>query len=272
MQWIGKAVGGLIGLMAGGPVGAAIGVVIGHQFDSGSTPAIGRSSSAGNATGGTATQIGERFFRAAFQVMGHVAKADGRVSEQEIQAARRVMSELRLTPDQVQIAIGCFTQGKSAQFGLGAALDGLYSACGGRSDLMRAFVEIQMRAALMGNDLQPAARGLLQNIASRLGLGLIEFAHIEAVLRMRRGDYGGGHGAGAAVDEESRLAQAYKVLECGPQNTKEELSLAYRRQLSRHHPDKLKANGLPESMIEHAKQRTQQVIEAWELVRERRGI
>jgi hypothetical protein len=25
-------------------------------------------------------------------------------------------------------------------------------------------------------------------------------------------------------------------------------------------------------MIEHAKQRTQQIIEAWELVRERRGI
>ena len=57
-----------------------------------------------------------------------------------------------------------------------------------------------------------------------------------------------------------------------PQNSNEELSLAYRRQLSRHHPDKLKANGLPESMIEHAKQRTQQIIEAWELVRERRGI
>jgi DnaJ like chaperone protein len=82
------------------------------------------------------------------------------------------------------------------------------------------------------------------------------------------------HGPGGAqpVDESSRLAQAYKVLECTPQNSNEELSLAYRRQLSRHHPDKLKANGLPESMIEHAKQRTQQIIEAWELVRERRGI
>ena len=47
---------------------------------------------------------------------------------------------------------------------------------------------------------------------------------------------------------------------------------AYRRQLSRNHPDKLKANGLPESMIEHAKQRTQQIIEAYELIKERRGL
>jgi DnaJ-domain-containing protein 1 len=50
------------------------------------------------------------------------------------------------------------------------------------------------------------------------------------------------------------------------------VSKAYRRQLSRHHPDKLKANGLPESMLEHAKQRTQQIIEAWEVIRATRGI
>ena len=52
----------------------------------------------------------------------------------------------------------------------------------------------------------------------------------------------------------------------------EEVAKAYRRQLQRHHPDKLKAHGLPESMMAHAKQRTQQIIEAWEIVRERRGI
>jgi DnaJ like chaperone protein len=269
MQWIGKAVGGVLGLLAGGPVGAAIGVVLGHQFDANSGPAGVRGPGIGSAAG-AAIQVGERFFRTTFQVMGHVAKADGRVSEQEIQAARAVMSELRLQPAQVQVAIGCFTEGKAAQFALNPTLDELYRSCGGRPDLMRAFVEIQMRAALMGNDLQTAARGVLQNIANRLGLGALEFAHIEAVLRMRRNARG--PGGAPAVDEAAQLAQAYRVLECTPQNSKEELSLAYRRQLSRHHPDKLKANGLPESMIEHAKQRTQQIIEAWELVRERRGI
>ena len=259
-------------MIAGGPIGAIIGVVLGHQFDANSGPSIVRRPGVGSMAGATPTQIGERFFRTTFQVMGHVAKADGRVSEQEIQAARAVMSELRLQPAQVQVAIACFTEGKAPQFALSGALTALYSACGGRPDLMRAFVEIQMRAALMGNDLQPTARTVLQNIATRLRLGAIEFAHIEAVLRMRRGGYAGGRSGAPAMDEELRLAQAYKVLECTAQNTKEELSLAYRRQLSRHHPDKLKANGLPESMIEHAKQRTQQIIEAWDLVRERRGI
>ncbi len=272
MQWIGKTVGGLIGLIAGGPVGAAIGVVIGHQFDANAAPGIARRPGLGSAAGATPTQIGEQFFRTTFQVMGHVAKADGRVSEQEIQAARAVMSQLRLSPEQVQVAIACFTEGKSARFSKDTALAALYRGCGGRPELMRAFIEIQMRAALMGNDLQPQARSVLQNMSSQLGLGAMEFAHIEAVLRMRRSGYAGGPANGAGVNRETQLAEAYRVLECTAQNSNEELSLAYRRQLSRHHPDKLKANGLPESMLEHAKQRTQQIIEAWELVRERRGI
>ena len=69
-----------------------------------------------------------------------------------------------------------------------------------------------------------------------------------------------------------RSMQAYKVLEITASASNEQIVKAYRRQLSRHHPDKLKANGLPESMLEHAKERTQQIIEAYELIKERRGI
>ena len=64
----------------------------------------------------------------------------------------------------------------------------------------------------------------------------------------------------------------FSDVELSALTSNDELVKAYRRQLSRNHPDKLKANGLPESMIEHAKQRTQQIIEAYELIRERRGI
>jgi DnaJ like chaperone protein len=63
------------------------------------------------------------------------------------------------------------------------------------------------------------------------------------------------------------LASAYEILEVDTQATDEEVSKAYRRQLSKHHPDKLKANGLPESMLEHAKQRTQQIIEAYDVIK-----
>ena len=137
---------------------------------------------------------------------------------------------------------------------------------------MRAFVEIQMRAALMGNDLQATPRAVLQNIAASLGLGAMEFAHIEAVLRMRRQGQPAAPGARARQTRRRSWRRPTRCWNARRRTATRSSRLAYRRQLSRHHPDKLKANGLPDSMIEHAKQRTQQIIEAWELVRERRGI
>jgi DnaJ like chaperone protein len=98
-------------------------------------------------------------------------------------------------------------------------------------------------------------------------------AQIEAVLRIRGGSFRfAAAGAGMRISEAEKLNQAYKVLEASSADSDQDIVKAYRRQLSRHHPDKLKANGLPESMIEHAKQRTQQIIEAYELIRDRRGI
>ena len=62
------------------------------------------------------------------------------------------------------------------------------------------------------------------------------------------------------------------MLEVEPGVDDAELVKAYRRQMSRHHPDKLKANGLPDSMLELAKERTQEIREAYEFLRERRGL
>ena len=78
-------------------------------------------------------------------------------------------------------------------------------------------------------------------------------------------------GAGQAPRSGLQMNAAYQILEVDPKATNEEVAKAYRRQLSKHHPDKLKANGLPESMLEHAKQRTQQIIEAYELIKSARG-
>ena len=261
MKYTGKVAGGVLGFVLGlGPIGAALGVLIGHQFD---TYADRRSDRATHSAA-----IGERFFRATFRVMGCLAKADGRVSEQEIAAARGVMTQLRLSAAQVHSAIEHFTEGKQAQFDLQAELAELNRACLGRPHLKRVFVELQMRAALAGNDLDGPVRPMLASIAARLGLSGLEFAQIEAALRIHARAFGQPPGRDAAQD----LERAYSVLGVRPGDSDHDIVKAYRRQLSRNHPDKLKANGLPDSMLEHAKQRTQQVIEAFELIRNRRGI
>jgi DnaJ like chaperone protein len=269
MKWIGKVTGGLIGGLVLGPIGAALGLLLGHQFDEMSAPAEEPASAEELAT------IGERFFRASFQVMGYLAKSDGRVSEREISAARAIMAELRLNAAQVREAIACFTAGKQPDYDYGAELRQLGEICHTRPDLARVFLEIQVRAALEGNDLEGPVRPLVSRLAKILGVSTLEFMHIETVLRLQRsGGFGAGHtpGVGAAAARDRELDEAYRVLETSAGASDEEVAKSYRRQLQRHHPDKLKAHGLPESMLAHAKLRTQQIIEAWEIVRERRGM
>ena len=266
MKWIGKLTGGLLGALVLGPIGAALGVLLGHQFDLHGAELTPRRSSPEEVAA-----IGERFFRATFRIMGYLAKADGRVSEQEISAARSVMAELHLDGPQVREAIASFSAGKHPDFDPAAELLGLRDACRGRPDLLQVFLEIQVRAALAGNNLEGPVRPLMERIAAALGISALELAHVETVTRIQYGAFRAEPARGARAGERA-LEEAYRVLEAPPTASDRELVKAYRRQLNRHHPDKLKAHGLPESMMAHAKQRTQQIIEAYELIRERRGM
>jgi DnaJ like chaperone protein len=257
-RWTGKVIGGILGLLALGPFGALLGVLLGHQLDE----------AAAEPQPASPAEFGEQFFRIAFRVMGYLAKSDGRVSEREIAAARAVMRELHLDALQERIAIECFTAGKQPGFDLERDLAQLRQACFGRPDLLHIFLQIEVRAAIAGNNLEGPVRALLLRVASQLGISRLELGQIEAALRIGRDRFS----QARTPDSAAQLSEAYRVLDTNPTARNEDVVKAYRRQLSRHHPDKLKANGLPESMIEHAKQRTQQIIEAYELIRVQRGL
>ena len=264
MSWNGKIIGAAIGMWIGGPVGAALGLLVGHQFDAsdGARLELGT---------GSAARVQELYFPAVFRVMGHVAKADGRVSEQEIAAARAVMAALHLTPGQVQQAIEYFGEGKQSDFSLDAALAELRPLLRAFPQLAQFFMEIRLQASLAGNGLGARPRARLLRAANYLGLTSDDFGRLEALMRWRM--QGGPAAAGASEPARSdRLAQAYTLLETAAGASDEQVVKAYRRQMSRNHPDKLQANGLPESMLERAKERTQQIQAAYELVRAARGM
>jgi DnaJ like chaperone protein len=255
MAWTGIFFGALIGLMTiRSAWGAVLGAIIGLWVQS-----MGRSAAAS----GSVSQV---FFRTTFEFMGHVAKSDGRVSEAEIDAARRLMHEFQLGPAEVDAAIAFYRAGKSAAYDATLAVEQLREACGLRHDLLRAFMELQLRAALAGNDLSPPARAVLKLAAERLGLSSFEFDQMESALRAqsRRGS--------ASAASATSLAGFYAELEIDPRISDQEVTKAYRRQMSRHHPDKLVANGLPESMAQMAKEKTQRVQEAYEGIRAARGM
>jgi DnaJ like chaperone protein len=261
MAWKGTIFGALVGfLLTRSVTGAVVGALIGVLFDQ--SVGVGRSLPGSPPAG----SVSEVFFRTTFEVMGHVAKSDGRVSEAEIDAARRLMQELRLGPSEIGAAIECFRVGKAPGYDAGLRIEQLREACGLRFDLLTAFIELQLRAALAGNGISPPARRILMRAAERLGISQLEFARMEAAVRARYSSaQPGGRG-------QRPLSECYAELDVSAGASDAEVIKAYRRQMSRHHPDKLVANGLPESMAEWAKEKTQRIQESYEAIRAARGM
>jgi DnaJ like chaperone protein len=254
MQWYGKAIGAAVGLLFG-PIGGILGAVLGHQIDQVLDTQRGGASAATQAL----------FFEVAFEVMGHLAKVDGRVTEEEIQVARRIMHAMRLTPEQVRLAIDRFTAGKAPQYPLDERLAELQTRIGQRHDLSRAFVEIQLQAAIGGGDIDNAKRQRLWEVARTFGIGRVELAQIEALIRAQ------GQGA-KPVQGASSLDAAYRALGLEVGASDKEIKTAYRRLMNQHHPDKLVSRGLPESMVTIAEQKTREIRAAYEHIKAQRGF
>jgi DnaJ like chaperone protein len=200
--------------------------------------------------------------------MGYLAKADGRVTEAEISAARGIMRQMHLDAEHVDRAIAAFNRGKLPDYPIEAELARLRALCGPRHDLLRVFLEIEVRAALAGNDLEGPVRGLLLGVAERLGFSGLEVAQLEAALRLQQG-----RGWTAPPPTPgARLQSAYEVLGIQASASDEDVKKAYRRQMNENHPDKLVARGLPESMQDLAKEKTQRIREAYEAICEYRGL
>ena len=271
MFWQGKALGALIGVVTAGPVGALFGTFLGHLFDVQAESGI-----AGRLGGGAASEeqgqstmgVQEAFFRGTFQVMGHIAKADGHVSEHEIRAARAIMSEFQLGEREIKFAIDLFTQGKERDFPLEPTLHRIRRLCSDRPDVIRMFIQIQLQTALWGGSFTPAARQVMARVASALGVSAYEVVQMEALLRMQQSS----RQPPEARPKVDKIAQAYEVLGITRDASDAEVTKAYRRLMNQNHPDKLVARGLPESMMKVAEEKTRQVRSAYEVLRDARAM
>ncbi len=266
MSWTGKIIGGAIGLM-GGPMGALVGAAIGHQFDKNAHRQ--RLYGAANRS-----QAQQSFFEATFLLMGHLAKADGQVSKQEIKLAQAVMERMQLSAQMRQSAMDLFRQGKSPDFQSEPVLDTLYQNCAGDSDMMRLFLEFQLQSALADGAIDPVEEVILQRICERLSISKFQYhalkMAVEAYTRMGADQYR--HSARSNKHGQVSVSDAYTILGESRSATDKEIEKAYRRGISQNHPDKLAAKGLPDEMIKIATEKTRKIREAYEIVCKSRGI
>ena len=284
-RWWGKFLGGFFGFLCAGPVGGIFGILIGNLFDRGLNEHFGRSHWHFHQE--KRADIQEIFFTTTFAIMGHVAKSDGRVSEREIAIAKQIMEELQLSTKQKSLAKKCFTEGKRSDFNLKETLDELVKACHDNRDLMRLFLEIQYQAAAI-EQLADQKIHVLNHIFTDLGYAPLykqyrfydEFG--DSLFRNNQQQQSqqhhfhhrrqsSSHQQHYRQSGTSSLAQAYAILEVSPQHNQQEVKKAYRRLISRNHPDKLIAQGLPESMIKLANNKTQQITKAYDHICQSKG-
>ena len=265
MSWWGKLAGGGLGFALGGPLGAMIGAMIGHQMDKSSAS---RQESF-SFDPGSQERTQAAFFTTTFSVMGHIAKADGHVSPQEIQMAEQVVLQMRLNPSQRKIAVALFNKGKEDDFMLDEVLEQFKRECHRKTTLIQMFIEIQLQAAYADGVKDPAEEQVLRHICRVLGY---PHAWLEQLESMTFGQQQGRRQGGdrSAFVSEHEIENAYKILGVDRQASEAEIKRAYRRLMSQHHPDKLISKGLPEEMVDIATEKTQEIRKAYDLIKEQR--
>lgn len=162
MQYWGKIIGVAVALiMGGGFWGVVLGLLIGHMFD--------KARSRKMAWFANQRERQALFFATTFEVMGHLTKSKGRVTEADIHIANVLMDRMNLHGESRSAAQNAFRVGKSDNYPLREKMRQFRSVCFGRFDLIRMFLEIQIQAAFADGSLHPNEREVLYVIAEELG-------------------------------------------------------------------------------------------------------
>ena len=206
------------------------------------------------------------FLETLFISMGKLAKADGRVSQQEIDHTEAFMQKLGMTAAHRQQAIAWFKQGAEPGFDIGTTYQRFMSVCGQTRNLKYVLLVYLVVMALADGELHPAEEAVLFDIAGRVGYDRATFQQLlDMVLNQS-------HFAGGKATSATALDDAYKALGVTNDSTDQEVKRAYRKQMSQYHPDKLIGQGLPEDMIAMATEQSKEIQLAYDLIKKNRNM
>jgi DnaJ like chaperone protein len=266
MPYLGKIIGTLAGLATRNLWLALLGFILGHQFDRGFAERVtffGQQD-----FDARLDRLPPSFVKALFQTMGLLAKADGRVTEDEIRAARALMHRLGLGPSQIRQAIEWFEGGKQRNFSLISTLRQLKQESTRHIEIRGVFVRLLMEVSLSKDRLHQGERALYWTVCTELDIGRVELAQLEAMIRAQRGFRRSPQGS---ADTE-RVNGAYRALGIKQSSTNAEIKQAYRRLMNKNHPDKLASKNPDAAEITEAERKTKEIRGAYEMLKARRSI
>ncbi|WP_225639332.1 co-chaperone DjlA [Candidatus Profftia sp. (ex Adelges kitamiensis)] len=273
MHCWGKLIGVFISLISGtGFWGVLLGLIIGNMIDKSRDT---RSSNYFSTQSYSKSQRQAVFFNTTFQIMGHLTKSKGRVTEADIHVASKLMEHMHLHGSARISAQQAFREGKQTDFMLREKLRELRSICFDSTELIRMFLEIQLQAAFADGLLHPNERSILYVIAEELGFSHIQFNQFISMMEGGRQFNTGQQKEGYTRNSYQNiptLEDALKVLGLKYSDNTTTIKRAYRKLMREHHPDKLVAKGLPPEMMEMAKKKAQDIQAAYDFIKKEKGF
>ncbi|MDD7985390.1 co-chaperone DjlA [Lentisphaera marina] len=253
MSWFGKITGGTLGFMMGGPLGAIAGAALGHSiFDAEAQNQQGRISSR--------EEQEMVFFVSIFTLVGKMAKADGKITQDEINFIEHFMAnQLKLGVKQREYAISIVRASKDDNTPIEDYLK-QFAQVFPHADMHFMLYEVLFTVAMADGHIHPEEEALLKRISPYLKVPRNVFESMQA--RFNRGPSG--------RNSPQDLANHYKVLDCTPDMTDLEIKKIYRKKCREFHPDTLASRGLSEEFMDFAKQEIVRINEAYEAIKKSR--
>jgi len=251
-------IGAVIGLAIGSPGGLLVGALVGYGVGYVLTRVL-------LPRGLGAVQ--RQFLESTFSVMGALCKADGQITREEIRVAEQFFDKLGLSSEQRKAARASFNRGKEEGFDLAAEIEQLRAAVRGNQPLLQLFLQVQLSAIAADGSLHDAEHQMILRVARLLGLSEFDVKRLEAMLGAAAAGTGGSR---AGARQTTTLDDAYATLGVASSAGDAEVKKAYRRLMSKYHPDKLAGQGLPDNMRAVAEERVREIRKAYDRIRKSR--
>lgn len=194
-----------------------------------------------------------------FVLLGRLAKSDGRVADGHIQQARQEMARLDMAEPARLRAIAAFNRGKSGKDRLGRYLHRIKQQPHAAEGTLRACWRMVWADGKAGRQ----ERDLVLAWGQQLGLSRRQAQALSLEYEPRKT---------TAEGATLTYAAALRLLGVEADTAGDKVKQAYRRLLSRHHPDKLVGNGASEAQVREATEKTRELHQAYALIRKRRGL
>ena len=194
-----------------------------------------------------------------FVLLGRLAKSGGRVVDKHIEQARQEMRLLDMSGPAQQRAIAAFNRGKSGSERLHPHLRRLKQQPHAAEGLLRACWRMVWADGRVGRH----ERELLMQWGQQLGWSTTRVQALASDYEPHRAALG---------NQGISYPEALRLLGVLPETEPVQVKQAYRRLLSRHHPDKLVGSGASPAQVRDATERTRDLHQAYAVVRKRRGF